>query len=201
MEPVESDERTPNLKRYLEKLGIALGELYGKRILDIGAGGLYFAKEAWLAHEIKVFSVEPDLTESISRYYGLFAYATACCQTSPELEAFQITLRRTVRAFGQALPFKDESFDYVVSIFGVPFMIKNYFEGLLAINEGLRVLRHKGTLIFYPLESQFFDIKENTALKAEMLVLRKFPDFRIVLSPYDDPEAMRTLTRVIIKKG
>lgn len=137
--------------QYLKNLGISPDDLRGKRILDAGAGERFFAAHL-LREEIadEIFSLEPliapasDLARSWKE------------KMDPEIQK-QLNAR-TIKAFNEAIPLKNESIDLVlVNCFPV---LKHYgrnTERELAeqvekmFDEFVRVLSPGGELRYFPL--------------------------------------------------
>lgn len=130
----ESSREELIVRNYFKNLDIIPDELNGKKILDIGSGAnLDFAKylsEHHIAGE--VVSVDPAALESSAGIKG-------------------------VRAFGEKLPFKNESFDVVVSNNSVPSIYYNYPSSMEmkkrieeSLQEMLRTVKGGGEIRFYP---------------------------------------------------
>lgn len=108
----------------------------GKRLLDIGSGAYErFAQEA-KEYGVTTFNVNPSLSEESHREMLLHNN-----RLPVPVESLRKRLRKsfmrgvgkalrdvapgdlTVAALGQQLPFKDESFDCITSIYGVPYYL------------------------------------------------------------------------------
>ena len=120
MESSEIQERTS--QRYLDNLGLTWGYLRGKKILDIGSGSSMFAKEA--------------------KKYGIEVISS---DERRELDRPRET--SNVISVAEHLPFKDESFDLVVSNNCVDW-INLFGDASAVIKEAKRVLKPGGEFRF-----------------------------------------------------
>jgi len=134
------------IDQYSMVLGITLEDLYGKDVLDIGAGAGLFGKEC-SKHGINVVSLDPSYSlperEIAERKHG-------------DMDISKYLRRKANRkgkivGVNEALSFKDESFDMVLSTFASYFYIQdNYPEERhdeifeLFTGEILRVLKRGG---------------------------------------------------------
>ncbi len=128
--PATSDRTFAN---YLKLLGITSSEL-GSRILDIGSGETQrFAREASLSGR-EVISLNPLLRDSKWR---------KLVQTDSSEPP------QSVAAVAQNLPFTNNSFDTVVSVFAIPMYLEKraYKQSLQEI---YRVLKPGGRAILFP---------------------------------------------------
>ena len=118
------------LSEYQRLLGLSLDNLVGKTVLDIGSGEEQrFANEA-ARNGINVISVNPAFKmDKWLRRAGRKRYSVA--------------------ARGQELPFKDESFDAVTSVFAVPHYITEESSVSAVFNEVARVLKPGGKAYLY----------------------------------------------------
>lgn len=108
----------------------------GKTLLDIGSGAYErFAQEA-KEYGVTTFNVNPSLSEESHREMLLRNNRLATPEKSRRKRLRQSFMRGigramrdvapgdlTVAALGQQLPFKDESFDCITSIYGVPYYL------------------------------------------------------------------------------
>ena len=147
-----------SMERYNELLGISIEELKGKTVLDLGSGLTErFAKEM-VTKGVNVVSVNPDLTSKFSR-------DLIKPERLEELKrrwGFAKTKRESVAAIGQNLPFHDEVFDAVTSLYAISlYLPEEHDEWRAAFNELLRVLKPGGRAYvapFFPsIQEIFFD--------------------------------------------
>ncbi len=155
---------------YEAYLGLNTGEMVGKKVLDIGTGyGNTFAKEA-AEKGINVITITSDKGAD-----------TRHNQSNP-----------SVFARAQQLPFADNSYDYVVSLLGVPLYLidnKEEYESFLA--ETIRVLKPGGRAYFAPIM--------DTSRRLLMRVLKKIDPN--VCSCHLDPSTNDKFARLeLIKK-
>jgi ubiquinone/menaquinone biosynthesis C-methylase UbiE len=152
---------------YLEWLNIGDEDLRG-RVLDLGVGLGRFAREA-AERGIDVVALEPELCrEDIQKYYEGVPHAVA--------------------AEAQDLPFKDASFDTVLSLFAVPLEVgrANYARTYQGI---FRVLRPGGRCYLTPLNAT------NLELSIPHLVQAHIPySLRTVETPFGPMEEWKRLT-------
>ena len=143
---IESDF---DLKRYRSIFNLSLENLRGKTILDIGCGRKEtFSKEA---SEIgaTVYSITPAYGER--GFPGWLARRRASKNylffEDPKWQ------KRSVAARVQQLPFKDESFDCVLSNFAFTIYVKEREEQFLCVKEMVRVLKPAGLVMLHPFNS------------------------------------------------
>lgn len=135
---------TRGLDFYAEHLHLSEQELAGKRVLDLGSG-----KEAALARDIarrpglegtRVVSFSPHFSMAIDRADVKRAGQAATA----------------VAGIAQQLPFKNEKFDYVLSVWAVPFHLRgeriteSEEQVQKALAEAWRVLVPGGEMRLYP---------------------------------------------------
>jgi len=122
---------------YLSLLGITEQDLRGL-VLDLGSGiSELFSREAQ-KKGINVISVNPKLSEKIYR------------STSAPIEKDTSYERRVVAALAQALPFKNNCFDCVVSVYAVPFYVDST-DLPIVFQEILRILKPGGRAFLSPI--------------------------------------------------
>ena len=143
------------LKHYLAMFDLQVDDLKGRRILDIGAGSANFSKDA-KKEGIDVTAIDPLYKYKEGRnLIKDYKYVE-----ENRLEKFHRVLSmlsrkkgflpNAVAALGEQLPFRDESFDMVCSIYSsfhyatTPEIIYRNFE------EQLRVLTKGGSLYTFP---------------------------------------------------
>lgn len=150
------------LEEYLDLAGIAIADLKGD-VLDLGAGDHErFSREAG-QHGINVVSLNPFLVRPIDRLQVKTGQHYEFPWTAPP-ETWQ---GQSVAGLAQELPFKEESFDTVVSCLAVPGYIETQdYETILS--EMNRVLKPGGVAYLFPL-------------------------FEIPSAPYDEKEFVRML--------
>ncbi|KKT82705.1 MAG: hypothetical protein A3B99_01815 [Candidatus Yanofskybacteria bacterium RIFCSPHIGHO2_02_FULL_44_12b] len=147
MSPEQIPTSDRGLDKYLLDLGLTREELAGKRILDLGSGTRRFAKEVEDNGIVAdVFSVDPifeDPDQKIEKGADELAGQLA------ETDRPSIT-KKTVAALGENLPFKDNSFDFILAEYSLPAhaisekQIDEFFQN------SMRSLRVGGELRFCP---------------------------------------------------
>lgn len=158
----ENDEET--FRDYIEALNLS-PEDFEKKILDVGAGSAQFAKWA-KDHGVsdKIFSLEP-------------------------MEQMQET-ERAVRGKVEAVPFKNESFDLVVSKAAFPNIsigasLDEVKKGFLEL---LRVTKPGGEIRLGPvLKGELYDTQKdhNKAVEGAIQILKE--DYRVKVEEIEDP--------------
>lgn len=124
------------LEHFLDRLGLTVEQIKGKRILDIGSGlNRGFARQVYSAGGSAIISLEPR----------------ASYEQSPKDSRLPL-----VAGFAHALPFSDQSFDLIVSSASVPMWLTDKEEIQQAFKEVLRVLKPGGEGRFYPPFHQIF---------------------------------------------
>ncbi len=134
-----------NFNEYKEDLGFSPEQLKNKLVLDIGSGQREkFAREA-RRKGIRVVSLNPELKEEdIRRYHksGLL------------LDRLRGIKRESVAGIAQQLPFKENTFNVVLSNYGVPFYLYHLPDRKSALEpafrEIIRVLKPGGRAYLYP---------------------------------------------------
>lgn len=132
-----------SLAEYLEILDITPSHL-GTPVLDIGSGlHELFSRQASLLN-ISVISINPQLPES----------QTIIEAAREGFKDFPAHQGRSLGAVAQALPFPEDCFDSVVSVFAVPFYLKPRLEEYqIALSEIFRVLKPQGCAYLAPLDT------------------------------------------------
>lgn len=123
---IPEQQREQSASEILADLDLKLEDLRGKNVLDIGAGNAKIAKAA-NKQGAKVFSLEHDL-DFVRKEFSDFSEKDA----------------NYVQAKADKMPFKDESFDLLISHGGPPNISDNKNEIEAVVNEGHRVLRQGG---------------------------------------------------------
>ena len=148
------------LKDYLRHLEISIDQLKDRTVLDIGSGKEgKFAREASKAG-INVVSINPELAISkklrtsinnrVKRFLGLI-------KEKPPV---------AVAAKDTGLPFPDEKFDVVISLFSVPHYLSNTDNFAVGLKEMMRVTK-KGGSIYLKYKSRDDFLFENEIHKLE----------------------------------
>lgn len=162
----QSIERgTQNTDRDLEKYSRAFHlepkDLSGKKILDIGSGSQgTFARQANKLHA-EVFSLSPNLINWPQRKQekGLLSY----------IIRDNYWRERSVAARSQQIPFKENQFDMVTSLFSVPNYLSEHAQIFSSIQEMTRVLKPGGECYIGPI---FYlgshNLKYDKLLRAKM---------------------------------
>lgn len=133
-----------SLSVYLREFNLLASDLSNKKILDIGSGDKErFSKEA---AEIgaEIYSLNPALQKEEMRKEAKENIASSA---SGEILAWQ---KRTAVGRGQELPFGDEVFDMITSLYAVPYYIDSKQGKFDAIREMVRVLKPGGRILIGP---------------------------------------------------
>ncbi len=167
-----SGEEAEALDYYLFFLDLNVNELVGKKVLDIGSGRGSFKKALQKIVEIKD---------------GEFV--------NFDLNVFDEEEKQSINVLGTAetLPFKDESFDFVLANFSVPVMQAT--AGIIEVvpqtlEEMTRVVRKNGVIKVYPVGGEWEVAAE---LQEEQLYRKLFP---IVLE-----EVKKMISKKLISKA
>ncbi len=166
-------EKGRGIDDYERFLAFDRKSLEGKKILDLGAGpGARFARDVKAAGiKAEVISLSPDYADKKQQ---------KLLELTPKERIKElIRMEKTdpllaVAGVGEALPFADESFDEVLSLFSLTtYSMKNY---AIWLSETIRVLKSGGTLRIGPFERTWVDyfnpsdpehsIREREELKA-----------------------------------
>lgn len=125
-----SPQTDRGIEDYQVAFGIDVDTLRGKKILDLGSGKGAFIKEAW-ARGIEVVGVNPGV------------YHKEILPNHPK--------EKTAAALAQSLPFKDQSFDVIFSVYGVPYYLEELKSEYVAMfREIARTLKNDGTAYLWP---------------------------------------------------
>lgn len=147
----ELRHKYPTLARYFHVLGIGQKDIEGIRVLDVGAGALYFAQEAAYAFNAEVYSCEPDLGAARARY-GRFANAQSMGGLLPKLkQSWEVALMRAHEGRAEALAYKDATFGLVVSCYALPGLLHNEVAMQKGLSELWRVTASGGRIIMAPM--------------------------------------------------
>lgn len=133
---------------------IELSDL-GDKVLDLGSGASeLFARQA-AEHGIQVFSVNPKLVDKKN-----LEDRTDKIENTTGILSQKGDLHKSVAAYAQALPFKDDEFPTVVSLYAVPLWLPEE-EYLQAFKEVYRVLSPGGKAFLGPVDGE----RTNIAIK------------------------------------
>ncbi len=177
------------MQRHLESYDLDLDDLQDKEILDVAAGDdLVFPISATMAGIDNVYSIEPKRLFPPVTEFSTPEQPNSYQEELNELRAnippqiLAKTQEKHVRAKVENLPFKDESFDLIVSRCAMPiiFFPENKEIAHKAMDEILRVLKKNGEVRFFPLQKEvflgneipkkFLDLKKHTDEQAELSV-------------------------------
>ncbi len=156
-----------NMEAYLEDLELKKEDLENKTILDIGAGTREFAKDIERSGiSARVFSLDPFYAAMEGEVKDIIKNRSA-----PNIE------KRTTAGFGEELPFKDESFDLVISEFSLPFYTKSRKDLNDFFSEINRVTKPGGEVRIFGLytasESSLFGMMKNFFVRREIKKLKR----------------------------
>lgn len=119
-------------EEYMHSLGLKEEEIKGEKILDVGAGTGNFAKWAKENSVAEVVAVESSWGK------------TKTPHVSPEIKDIGVA------ASWKGLPFKNESFDRVVSVFAFPLWTRNWEEVETGLREMIRIVKKGGHINLAP---------------------------------------------------
>lgn len=185
-------------ENYLSQLGLIEIDLKDKKILDVGAARCFFASHA-LKHGIsdQIYSVEPGHDSYADREAKKLIWSG---QIKNEIEG------KTVHALAQALPFKDGSFNLLVSNAAMPGRDKEFAGGLSmeediekSYDELVRVLKEGGEVRLVPFDPDEDDEHFGSwakATKKKLQNLMQKGEVSVVLEKINNDESYR----IIIKK-
>jgi SAM-dependent methyltransferase len=181
-------------EQYEAGFGFDFEAFAGKTILDLGAGRTaLFGREA-AEHGITVFSINPNWRDD---YY-------TTCTGAPELWQGD---GKVVAGIAQELPFRDESFDGIVSLWGIPtYLPGTKGEYTRAFTEINRVLKPEGVAIMYPLSRTtkkmpgFDEVLKNCFDHAELVDERGIPKLFVQKSVTDNNRRLIDYLRVMMDR-
>jgi ubiquinone/menaquinone biosynthesis C-methylase UbiE len=164
-------------------------ELKNKLVLDIGSGlGGRFVKEAKF-HGIKAVGLNPNLNKSGSRE----ELDQKHDWTLPDVENEKLF----VAGEAKKLPFKDNSFDAVVSLFAIPLYLPNRADDYkLVFNEIVRVLKPGGKAYLFPISKEIYEGKMFNRIAQE---ISDTTEFNTQL--FTDYKTQETDYRLVIQKN
>jgi len=161
------------IERYEKLLGLPTQEMKGQLVLDIGSGPEeVFSKEA-KKKGFKVVSLSPelkyeDIRKSTKGNFFVFLHKGFGKGKWQKRSAGGIT---------QELPFKNETFDTEVSLYGgihyLPYLKSEY---RMAFGEILRTLKHGGKAYLYPVnirdehKEDFFKLMQELSPQADFII-------------------------------
>mgnify|MGYP001589726479 FL=1 len=180
------------IQEYFFDLFLDIEIISGKKILDIGAGTRRFAKEVdELNIGTVVYSVDPIYSLPVDEIDERHLKSEEIIKYIKEFN-IPVIRERTVAAISEELPFKDRTFDLIISDFCFPryannaLQVEKFFAGIA------RILKNNGEIRLYPVglgaikkkevllaidnqvyklvDSGLFTIIEN---KNDLLILRK----------------------------
>jgi SAM-dependent methyltransferase len=126
LSPARADEQAAEIRR-------AVGELSGKRVLEIGCGAGMLVVRGRVAHGLDIYGVEPS-----------FGEYTASLDVARRLAAhYGLPDGVVTEASGEALPFPDAWFDVVYS----SNVLEHVGDPQAVVDEAVRVLKPGGTLL------------------------------------------------------
>lgn len=151
---IESNPENRSLEEYLSYFNITTEDL-GSTVLDLGSGYQErLAREAE-KYGIQVFSVNPMLANEIERRIRDNSIHEDWSKVGMQ------DVNRTTIAIAQMLPFGDDTFDTVLSLYAVPlFLEENDQEYTKAISETYRVLKPDGKAYLGPISNQRIDLSK-----------------------------------------
>lgn len=163
------------LESYIRYLRISEEDLEGKKILDLGSGpNSNFAKD--VEEQIKE-------TEVVSVDYTF--------EDEDDIENQKQTIEekdnddlKQVKALFSKLPFKDNSFDIVVSAFAMPFYLQDKERIEKAIEEIIRVLENGGKAILGPVRhTELIGRNSDAAWPSENFTQKSYEETVKLLKP------------------
>jgi len=141
---------------YLQWLGLEEEDLMGKKILDIGSGLNQFAEDI-KNKNLNIDVISLDLFYSLSQKERERLFKDRHSEeTFPETkEKLDILAEhgregKLIAGLAEELPFKDESFDMVFSLFAMPAYAESDEQVKKFVSEVQRVLKKGGSARIYP---------------------------------------------------
>lgn len=158
------------LEDYLKNLRLTKEDLEKKVILDIGAGARKFAKDIEDEKiDAEVYSLDP--------YYAFQDKSLEKVINKNKSPGVQ---KKTVAAAGDRLPFRNETFDLVLSDFALPFYSASRRELKDFFSEVRRVVKPGGEIRIYPLKrlgDTLFGLARNIFVDWEIIKLKTESEF------------------------
>lgn len=141
-------------KGYLDCLQISIDQLRGKKILDVGCGGGSSVKEA-LSQGLDYYGVDiiPAINTNSRKPPNMSVEIFNLVRI--KIKQKQTELSKLIKEYpdriiavdaGKSLPFRDDSFDFVLSHLAMPGYTRNMNEVVISLLEMIRVA--KGEVIF-----------------------------------------------------
>ncbi len=149
-EKFETNEINRDLVLYLAYFDLKVDDLKDKKILDVGAGSAYFAKDA-KNYGVNVTALDPMYL--LERGRQKFFQEKVWQRIKRFLTGKEKDLPAAVAAIGEELPFKDGSFDLITSVYSAYHHTENKVSLKKNILEAVRVLKPGGQLLVYPVSS------------------------------------------------
>ncbi|MFA5188661.1 MAG: class I SAM-dependent methyltransferase [Patescibacteria group bacterium] len=183
--PIIDRRRTEKLykdefKRHLRAYDLTPADLQGKRILDIASGlELYFPIAAAMAGFENVYSLDirktPLIQKAEALHYHeakLYPHLRRVKENIPP-KILESVKQKYVQANAEKLPFKDQSFDLILSRYAIPLILlpERKKAARQAIQEILRVLKNNGQFRFFSVEENF-SLKENIPKELEKFLVK-----------------------------
>lgn len=138
-------------KEYIGELGLDIEGLRGKTVLDLGAGETEKFARGAIEQGINVVSVSPMFQEEANREI-LKEQVPGFWEKWKARFREKLATKDSVAALAQELPFKDNSFDAIVSLYGIPHHLPDdRGEVYKAYGEIIRVLKSGGTAYLSPI--------------------------------------------------
>ena len=166
------------LTEYLHNLRLTRQELSGKRILDIGAGLAQFGEDIKREGiDAKIVSLDPLYALPIEERRSVAREEDMTKAQGAVIDKGASQTHPLVGGSSKGLPFRDGSFDLVVSNFGPPYNLATIAEMEEFVLEGLRVLNEIGELRLYP--NTHLDDKQRMIIEKFLETLRARDDITV----------------------
>lgn len=184
---VPTSHRT--MEEYFELLHLNSGMISGKKILDIGAGTKRFAKEASeLDIGAEIYSVDPIYCLSVEKMDKQLLKSK---ENIEYIKAFntKVVRQRTAAALAEELPFKEKTFDLVISCFCFPMYANNEQQVRKFFADIARILKRDGEIRLYPVGLGAIKKKEvllaidaqvNNLIENEFVIIENKNDLLII---------------------
>ncbi|MDP3769480.1 MAG: methyltransferase domain-containing protein [Candidatus Sungbacteria bacterium] len=196
----------PTLARYFHILGIGPKDIEGIRVLDVGAGALYFAQEAVYAYDAEIYSCEPDL-EGAGIHYRRMADAQSMRGLWAKSKgSWNLALSRAYEGRAEALPHGDEIFGLVVSCYTLPGLLHNKAAMQKGLSELWRVTASGGRIIMAPMLFSRASMEERVRILEGLFRFRTLlpQDTEWQVTQYTDSDVITgkpiNLLRLCVKK-
>lgn len=171
--------------------------LYGKRVLDLGAGARLFAFDARSLCQVVSLDENSSGWQSLNRW----AKKQLAKDNNPDAQTYLDLSENSVEARAQVLPFPAESFDVVFSRSVVPQMLRSVEDSANALTEIVRILAVGGTAFFYPILMEHWTPEKMEEAEALIACLEEDNSLeveldRIVFRETGNPGYMLRLTKL-----